>query len=461
MDMDEKNVNQLPNDGETEKKQDDASKYEAFVGENISFDPNEEFNEDTDEIDSDLVHLDIDVFDEKEDDDPKSSKKRKPKVVHKVKHESGGGIRTMSAVIVYVLVVLICGVVLGSVIVDAVNDVFAFVKEDFEVEITIDNEDITAAQLAKELKKLGVIDCEWAFKLYVAFKYDEGMNVEKGTYIISPSYNYDQIISSLHYVKERETVTITIPEGYTTDQIIDLFVSYGIGTREGFVEVLEFGEFDYWFLEDLNPDAKRRYKLDGYLYPDTYYFFTDSSEKAAIKKLLSNFEKKIDKKYAQRCEELGMSLDEIITLASMIQMEAYLVNDYQYISSVFHNRLNDSITYPHLQSDATIAYYIHFTTGERPTVITEEHMQMESPYNTYTNEGLPPGAICSPSLNAIKAAMYPMDPLVDEEDTSTDPARRVCYYFVTYNKGKALYAETYSEHLENIALIKEEEEAED
>ena len=82
---------------------------------------------------------------------------------------------------------------------------------------------------------------------------------------------------------------------------------------------------------------------------------------------------------------------------------------------------------------------------------------MESPYNTYTEEGLPPGAICSPSLNAIKAAMYPMDPLVDENDTSQDPARRVCYYFVTYTKGKALYAQTYSEHQKNIELIKEEE----
>ena len=138
-------------------------------------------------------------------------------------------------------------------------------------------------------------------------------------------------------------------------------------------------------------------------------------------------------------------------------MEAYLVNDYQYISSVFHNRLNNSSTYPHLQSDATVAYYIHFTTGERPTELTEADMEIDTPYNTYIKEGLPPGAICNPSLNAIKAAMYPMNPLVDEEDTSTNPARRVCYYFVTYTQGKALYASNYNEHLKNIQLIKEEE----
>lgn len=455
--MDEKNVKKQINEDVSSENQEDKSKYEAFVGENISFDPNEEIEEDTDAIDSDLVHFDVDVFDENSEEDEETPKKRKPKVYHKIKHEAGGGIRTMSAVLVYVLAVVICGVILGSVMVQAINDVFAFVKEGYEVEITIDTDDMSASQLAKELKRLGVIDSEWAFKLYVAFKYDEGMGIEKGTYIISPAFNYDKIISSLHFVKERETVTITIPEGFTTDQIIDLFVSYGIGTREGFEEALEFGEFDYWFLEDLSPDAKRRYRLDGYLFPDTYYFFTDSSEKAAIKKLLANFEKKIDKKYRERCEELGMSFDEVVTLASMIQMEAYLVDDYQYISSVFHNRLKNSATYPHLQSDATIAYYVHFTTGERPTVITDEHMQMQSPYNTYTNEGLPPGAICSPSLNAIKAAMYPMDPLVDENDTSQNPKRRVCYYFVTYEKGKALYAQTYSEHQKNIERIKEEE----
>ena len=455
--MDEKNVKKQTSEDTLENKPEDVSKYESFVGENISFDPNVELEDDNETIDSDLVHFDIDVFDEKAKDGEKDPKKPKPKVYHKVKHEAGGGIRTMSAVIVYVLVVLVCGVVLGSVMVNAINDVFAFVKEDYDVEITIDNEDMSAAELAKELKKLGVIDNEWAFKLYVAFKYEDGMNLEKGTYVISPAFNYDKIISSLHFVKERETVTITIPEGYTTDQIIDLFVSYGIGTREGFEKALEFEEYDYWFLEDLNPDAKRRYKLDGYLYPDTYYFFTNSSEKAAIKKLLANFEKKVDKKYVQRCEELDMSFDEVITLASMIQMEAYLVNDYQYISSVFHNRLNNRSTYPHLQSDATIAYYVHFTTGERPTEITQEHMEMESPYNTYTNEGLPPGAICSPSLNAIKAAMYPMNPLVNEDDISENPARRVCYYFVTYTQGKALYASTYNEHQKNIQLIKEEE----
>jgi UPF0755 protein len=141
----------------------------------------------------------------------------------------------------------------------------------------------------------------------------------------------------------------------------------------------------------------------------------------------------------------------------MIQMEAYFVNDYQYISSVFHNRLNYSSTYPNLQSDATIAYYLHFTTGVRPTEITEEHMKIDTPYNTYIQEGLPPGAICSPSLNALKAAMYPQHPLVDENDVSENPKRRVCFYFVTYESGKALYAQTYEEHLKNIELVKEED----
>ena len=228
--------------------------------------------------------------------------------------------------------------------------------------------------------------------------------------------------------------------------------------KKGFVDAIEYGEYDFWFLEDLNPDAKRRYRLDGYLYPDTYYFFTNTSEEAAIKKLLANFGKKFDQKYLERCEELNMSVDEVVTLASMIQMEAYYVSDYQYVSSVFHNRLNDPVTYPNLQSDATIAYYIHFTTGQRPTDFTQEDLEIDTPYNTYKQKGLPPGAICSPSLNALKAAMFPQDPLVDEEDVSEDPARRVCFYFASYKNGKMLYAQTYDEHVLNMETIKEEEE---
>ena len=122
------------------------------------------------------------------------------------------------------------------------------------------------------------------------------------------------------------TVDVTIPEGYTTDEIIDLFVNqYGIGTREGFVDVIQNYDFDYWFIDELEQNGRmenRVYRLDGYLFPDTYQFYTSTSEVTVIGKMLKRFSQIFTKEYRNQCAEFGYSVDEMITLASMIEKEA-------------------------------------------------------------------------------------------------------------------------------------------
>ena len=213
-------------------------------------------------------------------------------------------------------------------------------------------------------------------------------------------------------------------------------MSNGIGTKEKFVEVINNYDFDYPFLDDLVTSSDRIYRLEGYLFPDTYEFYTDSSEEAAIAKLLDNFNRKFIDEYYDRCEELGITVDEAITLASMIEKEAKYADEMGDVSSVFHNRLDNSSTYPYLESDATIMYAIAHDTGSRLDNMTGDDLEYETAYNTYTHKGLPPGPIANPGLNSIKYALYP-------NETNY-------YYFVSDSSGRMLFATTYEEHLANI-----------
>lgn len=362
-----------------------------------------------------------------------------------VKREKGAAVFSAASAIAYLIVVVCVGILAGLFIVSALNDIFAFVKDDSVYEITIENENMTLDELSEYLGDEGIITYPFLFRLYVGLKDDGEITLQEGTHKVSPSYNYDKILSALNPSPVRQEITITFKEGMTVDDIIDLFVSKGIGTREGFVDVIENYDFDYWFLKNLETTEDRYYRLEGYLYPDTYRFYSDSSEVAALSKLLDNFKKKVPKSYATQCEEMGFTMDQMVIIASLIESECTWVLDYEYVSAVFHNRLKSTDFNGRLDSDATIQYLLRHTTGSRKEHLEESDLLIDSPYNTRLKNGLPPGPICNPSLNALTAAIYP-----NEE----------CgyYYFVTQASGYNLYAKTYSEHLANIKKVEEEEE---
>jgi len=295
--------------------------------------------------------------------------------------------------------------------------------------------------IAEVLADADVIRYPSLFKLYARFKEMDAYNFASGEFTVSPNMNYDALIYTFVPEKApREQVVITIPEGFSVDEIIDLFVLKGIGTREGFIDVINNHEFDYWFLKDLQYDDDRIYRLEGYLYPDTYYFWSDSSEVTAINKLLANFKKKFSKKWLARCEELDMTMDEVLILASIIQEEAKYTEDYGYVSSVFHNRLKSAEFDGLLQSDATIQYYYRNVYGSAKLPFTDEDRKFDCAYNTYMYKGLIPGPLSTPTIEAINSAMYPF---------TSD-----YYYFVTDVEGYCMYAETYAQHLKNIEAIK-------
>ena len=347
----------------------------------------------------------------------------------------------------YIVIVLIISVVLAVNIILVGNDIFALNKSDNPVTVTI-GEFPDIGVIADALEEKGVIKYSGMFKFYAALRHKDAYNFASGTYTVSPDMNYDDlIIAFVPDIMAREQISITIPEGYSVDEIIDLFVENGIGTRDGFIDVINNYEFDYWFLEDLECSEDRIYRLEGYLYPDTYYFWSDSSEEAAIEKLLANFKNKFRKSWLKRCEELGMTMDEVLILASMIQEEAKYPEDYAGVSSVFHNRLNSSSFNGLLQSDVTIQYYYRNVYGSVKIPFTDADKAFDCPYNTYMYRGLIPSPLSTPTIDAINAAMY--------------PAKTDYYYFVTDAEGYCMFAKTYNEHRQNVLDIEDGKGAKD
>ncbi len=340
---------------------------------------------------------------------------------------------TVKAVIYIVSVLVVSGcLALFAILVG--NDCFAFVKSDAEITVSIP-EDADLGDIAKVLKKNDIIKYPNMFKLYVMIRNKDSDNYVAGNHTVSGMMGYDTLIAQFKPAVGREEITLTIVEGSTTQEIIDLFVANGIGTQEGFKDTIENYEFDFWFLEELDKidTSERIYRLDGYLFPDTYNFFTNSSEADALYKLLSNFEAKFDIENKARCEELGMSVDDIVIMASLIQKEAMHINDYPLVSSVFHNRIKDGMK---LESNATVQY----TMPKEEVELELSYDQIttyDNGYNTYLYAGLPEGPICNSSLNALNWAMYPTD---------TD-----YLYFVSDMDGFNHYAKTYNEHLKNVA----------
>ena len=373
----------------------------------------------------------------------KKNKQKKEPVEKRVKtyDETSGGsnpIATLSKALIYIASVLLVSFICAYFIIVISNDVFAFVKSDEQVEVVIP-EYATLDQIADELYNKQVIKYPKIFVLYTMIRSKDPGKYIAGTYTVSPTQNFDELLSTFVEKKSRSLteVSVTIPEGYTVDDIIDLFVNEkGIGTREGFIDAIQNGEYDYWFVNELtNTNPNRKYRLEGYLYPDTYYVYKESEETSIINKMLANFHSKFSIEYKQECEKSGMTVDEVINFASLIQMEAKYTTDYSMVSSVFHNRLNSSYYDRKLESCATIQYIL----PERKERITNDDTLIDNPYNTYRYPGLPPGPISNPTLKAIRAALY--------------PEQSNYYFFVNDIEGNLLFAKTFAEHNANKAKV--------
>ena len=296
--------------------------------------------------------------------------------------DGGGIILSVLKAVVYIAFVLVVSGFLAIYGIRVANDIFAFVKDDMTVEVTI-TEGMTLEDVSELLYEKGLIEnADW-FRIYMEFKGKGDLpEFVAGTYTLNSTMNYNTMFSSLTPRAGRTVISVTIPEGFTVDQIIDLLVEKGIGTREGYVDAIQNYDYSYKFMDVLNSiELKdgRKYRLEGYLYPNTYEFYQDSGEIAVVDKMLAEFEKQFLEEYSDRLTELGLNMDEIMVLASMIEREALKPEDMGYISAVFHNRLGNAASFPYLQSDATVQYAL----GKHKEDLTKEDLEIDNPYNTH------------------------------------------------------------------------------
>ena len=281
------------------------------------------------------------------------------------------------------------------------------------------------AGIAGILEENNLIDNVGVFKLQSKTKGYDG-KYKAGEYALSPSMSMEEMMQVLLEGKAK-TVRFTIPEGYDIKRTTEKLSSEGLINAEVFADEIVSGQFDYKFLSDA-PAGENR--LEGFLFPETYDIYTTANEHDIINKMLSQFDAVFTDEYYARAEELDMSVREIITLASIIEREARVPEDRPVIASVFYNRLEVGMP---LQSCATVQYIL----GEQKAVLSIKDTRIESPYNTYLNNGLPPGPIASPGADSIKAALYPDD---------TD-----YLYFLAKGDGSHAFSATYDQFLKDKA----------
>ncbi len=304
----------------------------------------------------------------------------------------------------------------------------------------------STSTIAKKLKDLGVIDNVTVFTIFSKFNGFDG-SYKYGTHFVKKNMSYDQVMFILS--QQPATRTIRFLEGVSYRDIKLTLKENQINFDETKLDALMLNAqslTDYDFVQEIPSlsqiydstiSGKRDFALEGYLFPDTYRFDMNSDEETIIRTFLNNTDDKLIDEYYTRAEEMGMSMDQIITLASIIQKESGLFDDMRKVSRVFHNRLADDFL---LQSDATINYIRNREGLESEYVILQTDMDKVDPYNTYLNTGLPPGPICSPGTNAIRAALYPSTENYDY------------YYFVARGDGSGenAFATTLAEHEANL-----------
>ena len=314
-------------------------------------------------------------------------------------------------------------------------------------------------QVTDMLHDKGLINYKWLFSLYCMFSGAEE-KIDPGTYQLNTVFDYHALIYGMIETSEnRATVTVTVPEGYEAEDIFALLEENGVCAAVDLEQAAAEHEFDYWFLQELEYGDFRR--LEGYLFPDTYEFYVDDEAANVLAKFLRNFDRKMTEELQADLADLNarlrqqkrnagfteteltdLTIHDIVTVASLVEKEAINSAESGEIASVIYNRLCSRL-YPCLNIDATIQYVL----PERKEILTNADKAVISPYNTYTNAGLPVGPIANPGMSSIRAALYP---------EHTD------YYFYAIDPaGGHHFSETVYEHQAFLSSLLGEEEAEE
>jgi UPF0755 protein len=295
-------------------------------------------------------------------------------------------------------------------------------------------------QISKDLKKEGLIDNTFVFETYV-WLIGGGTKILAGDHMIYDKWSIKNITRVLISGSSLENeTTIKIIEGWNLRDIAAYLEKQGICTTEEFFNAAGRPTIDYNLdktyarpqdFSNGHPilaDKPKNYGYEGFLFPDTYRIYKDAKPEAIVEKMINNFERKVNKEILDAITSSGRNLYDVITLASIVEKEAKTYEDKQRVAGVYYNRLKIGMA---LQADPTINY----ATGEITDRPTYDQIQIKSLYNTYKHAGLPPGPICNPGLDSIRAVV--------------NPENNGYYYFLNTPDGKLIFSKTLEEHKRN------------
>ena len=412
-------------------------------------------------IPEDLPILDEPVDEPIETPDPEIMEEKLERPPHKGRPKRRSkvallGLPHLAAAVIWLFVILAIGVSMGRIIWVCAADVLAFGREEKIVTVSITHAD-DMDSIAKKLKDAGLIRYEEVFKLYADFSHAD-QKISTGTYTLNTLYDYHALVGQMTASSKNRAIVegVLIPEGYTCRQIFQRLEERGVCTvaeLEAYAATGELGE--YWFLEGV--ERGDRYCLEGFLFPATYDFYENSTPKQVLTKMLNAFDTYFSKDLYSQLSVLNgqfrdimeangkseayinenlLSLHDLINVASLIEEETSGTEESPSIASVIYNRLYQWGDTPrYLNIDASIIYAL-----DGKTDLTSADMTVDSPYNTYTNTGLPAGPISNPGLASIKAALEP----------ATTP---YYYYVLDPAVGTHIFAKTYEEHQKNVSKV--------
>ena len=374
------------------------------------------------------------------------------------------GIPHLISTVIWLAIIVAIGVSLGRTLWLCCSDLMAFGKEPKQAVITITDDD-TIDTISQKLGEKGLVRYPGLFKTFAELT-GKAENISTGTFTLNARLDYNAMINGMtYYGASREEVEVMFPEGYTCAQIFKLLEENNVCTVAELEEYAANGELgEYWFLEGV--ERGHKYCLEGYLFPDTYQFYTNDEPGRVLEKFLDAFDARftdimkerlvaINEEFAQRLANEGfdqayidahpITIREAVIIASLIEKESAGGEESYDISSVIYNRLTDSSQPPYLNIDAALIYALDGNidpeTGKSKP-LTYDDLELDNPYNTYLYAGLTPGPISNPGQESLNAAVSPND-------------TNYYYYALDPSTGEHHFSKTYEEHLKFLDSLED------
>ncbi|MFR5876406.1 MAG: endolytic transglycosylase MltG [Eubacterium sp.] len=319
----------------------------------------------------------------------------------------------------FFIIVIIVSMIVSIYAIMCMNDILAITKTKSSVTVSFTEQVENSDDAIDTLSDNGLIRCKNFCKFFVKLRDTLitssrlGGPYEAGVYYLNGKMGLEGMLITLQgATASSETVTLTFPEGYTVPEIVDKLSENDVCDKTALLSVIQSTEFTYSLVSDLKASDSVPYRLEGFLFPDTYEFYVDESAASTIKKFLENGDNKFTEEYRKKAEKLGYSTYEVMIIASIIQKEAANNDQMKTISAVIHNRLDDTVNFPTLGCQSTADYITNKVAPALSSTsahTSEYYMTYYNTNNSSTVVGLPAGPICNPGTAAIEAALNPSD----------------------------------------------------